>query len=95
VCSSGYSVCRGGSRGGRLGGGFLAPTSAPTVPLPKPDPALGGNDGEDGDGDADPVPSMRLTGGFGKLAVERPVVSVLYGAGGGLGLFSSSCSAAT
>ena len=34
--------------------------------------------------------SMRRTGGLGKFLVERPVVSALYGTGGGAGLRAAS-----
>ena len=75
MCSSGYSVCLGGSLGGKLGGGRLLAGAAVMT------------------GDALPVPSPRRTGGFGRFAVESPVVSARYGVGGALGLESSSSSA--
>jgi hypothetical protein len=72
---------RGGRRGGRAGGGFLPPMAGVAA-------AYGGG-GSEGAGDA---PVLPRTGGGGRCAVERPVVSLRHGldAGGGGGFFLSA-----
>lgn len=63
------ALCRGGRRGGRLGGGGFAAADAPA---PTVERVYGGGAGG-GLGEA--LPLTVLLGGGGRLAVERPVVS--------------------
>lgn len=79
-CAPGELVfCRGGSRGGRLGGGAFPATEV-----------YGGGGLVTG---APPsAPSLRLVGGGGgRCAVDKPVVSTRYGLGGAGGSSATPC----
>jgi len=80
VDSCGFSFWR----GGRIGGGFVACRTGDAGVC------RGGRLGDDVLAGLAGTASTRLTGGFGRWSVLNPVVSFLYGSGGGFGTSSSA-----